>query len=190
MIRSALDLTNELTSFVRNSPKTDAALKRVTLAAGAGGGSLRPLCPTRWTFRTASLRSVVENYEHVMITLEEVSSESSGEHARREGEILALMGQFETLMGLHMAIKTFSIAKDLSRGLQSASATVGETQDAVGKVCERYGSMQTNESFSKMFWEAERDAEKLGIEGPKIPRKRKFPMRLGGDGEHHDSTVE
>ncbi|XP_043193723.1 zinc finger MYM-type protein 1-like [Amphibalanus amphitrite] len=190
MIRNALDITNELTSFVRNSPKTAALLRRLALGTESGTGSLRPLCPTRWTCRTASLRSVLENYELIMHTLEEVSTESSGEHARRAGGMLALMGQFDTLMGLRMAIEVFSIAEDLSRGLQSATATVGDTQKAVTRVCERFDSMRTTVSFDKMYEKTERDAEEVGVDGPQLPRKRKVPMKLGGGDQHPDATAK
>ncbi|XP_043197372.1 zinc finger MYM-type protein 1-like [Amphibalanus amphitrite] len=190
MIRNALDITNELTSFVRNSPKTAALLRRLALGTESGTGSLRPLCPTRWTCRTASLRSVLENYEFIMHTLEEVSTESSGEHARRAGGMLALMGQFDTLMGLRMAIEVFSIAEDLSRGLQSATATVGDTQKAVTRVCERFDSMRTTVSFDKTYKKTERDAEEVGVDGPQLPRKRKVPMKLGGGDQHPDATAK
>ena len=127
MVRDALDVTNELTSMVRNSPKLANLLISVSLASRSmesmgKGAKLRPLCPTRWTCRTASLQSVLSSYPAILDTLEKFSA-SGGEPARRAGGVLATMERFATVIGLHVSLAVFAVAEDLSRALQSATAT-------------------------------------------------------------------
>ena len=123
MIRDALDITNEVTNMVRNSPKMAHLLSSVSLAAKGTSAKLRPLCPTRWTCRSASLRSVLSSYGAILDTMEECSA-SGGEPARRAGGVLATMERFATVIGLHVSLAVFSVAENLSRALQTATATV------------------------------------------------------------------
>ena len=125
MVRDALDITNELTCMVRNSPKMASLLISLSLTSGSSGkgAKLKPLCPTRWTCRTSSLRSVLSNHVAVLDTLEEFSASSGGEPARRASGMLATMERFATVIGLHISLAVFSVAENLSRTLQCSTAT-------------------------------------------------------------------
>ncbi|CAM4307845.1 unnamed protein product [Leuciscus chuanchicus] len=64
----------------RNSPKLLALFKEFQ---DDNASSLRPLCPTRWTLKTALLQSIASNYSVLLEFLEDLS-EKKGE--RQEGK--------------------------------------------------------------------------------------------------------
>ena len=64
-LENAVNLIGSLVTFVRDSPKRLAGF-----AAEGPETALRPLCPTRWTCRDSSIRSVLQNYEQLVTFLE------------------------------------------------------------------------------------------------------------------------
>jgi hypothetical protein len=88
MIRDVLDYVKELSTIIRASAKRYALFeklrKRLQLTEANEGETmlsttLRPLCPTRWTVRATSMRSVVDNYDAILATLESKCNSDSGE---------------------------------------------------------------------------------------------------------------
>jgi len=82
IIRDALDVTREMINFIRCSPKCSHIFDEIKQVVpptdtdlSVSETSLRPLCPTRWTVRTASLSSVVVNYGRLLQTLHDISIE-------------------------------------------------------------------------------------------------------------------
>ena len=78
-------------NFVRASPKHSrifdqlnqyAEVQNLTSTAG-----LCPLCPTRWTVRTAAIRSVLDNYEPLQEALYEVSRSSDDSATKALGSL-------------------------------------------------------------------------------------------------------
>lgn len=47
---------------------------------GTSSVSLKPLCPMRWTVRTAAFSGVLSNYEILQATLEKINSETHDEY--------------------------------------------------------------------------------------------------------------
>ena len=127
VIRDALDITGEISSFIRNSPKAAEELKTVAQDMDVKSSSIRPLCPTRWTCRAASIRSVIMNYSSIMSALENVSASGNNDHTRRASGMLALMERFSTLIGLKFAAEVFGITEELSRLLQSPKISAHDT---------------------------------------------------------------
>ncbi|KAF0309845.1 Zinc finger MYM-type protein 1 [Amphibalanus amphitrite] len=188
IVRDALDVANSATTFVRNSPKTTEVLRVMAQQAGSAGTSLRPLCPTRWTCRTACLQSVLGNYTALLDTFEKVNSSASDDHSQRAGGIKAVMEKFGTVLGLHISVAVFSVAEGLSRGLQSATATAQQATQAAQRVRLQFRRMRTEEEFDAIYQAAKAMADDEDrVEEPTLPRKRKVPKRLGGGGEHHDA---
>ena len=62
-IRDALDLVMGLNQLIQYSPKRTALFENMQLQLSPGAPTLKPLCPTRWTVRTAAFASVLQNYE-------------------------------------------------------------------------------------------------------------------------------
>ena len=98
-IRDALNLTSELNSLVRASPKHLALFYQLKNDLSYNTPGLKLLCPTRWTVHTAALDAVIKNYEVICSELEQVSKDSCGEPSRETLGLLALMEKFQPIMG-------------------------------------------------------------------------------------------
>ena len=61
-VRDALDLTSELNTLIRASPKRLALFQQLKNELSYSTPGLKPLCPTRYTVRTAPLNAVIKNY--------------------------------------------------------------------------------------------------------------------------------
>ncbi len=59
-MKDSLDITQEITKLIKKSPPRDEKLKS-ELAPDTPG--VRVLCPTRWTAREDSLKSILDNFE-------------------------------------------------------------------------------------------------------------------------------
>lgn len=70
MCRDILGIISELINFVTCSPKS-LDLFHAFQREGKGI-NLQKVCPTRWTFRTSSLPSVVENYRQLIMFLRDI----------------------------------------------------------------------------------------------------------------------
>ena len=71
MLKDCLDTCYELVKLMKWSPKRDAMLKKLKEESLDDAPSIRTLCPTRWTVRTESLKSIVANYSNVQSLWEE-----------------------------------------------------------------------------------------------------------------------
>ena len=60
-IRDALRLGNELCTLIRASPKRLALFRHLRDQLSPGSPGLKPICPTRWTVRTASIDAILKN---------------------------------------------------------------------------------------------------------------------------------
>lgn len=74
--RDAINQIRELINFARDSPKRLAWFESFQQQESR---ALRPLCPTRWTMRICSVKSVLDNYSELLSFLEEVSSTERGD---------------------------------------------------------------------------------------------------------------
>lgn len=137
-IRNALDLTGELTSFIRNSPNVASELRAVAE-----------------NFDTKQKTSIclLDNYSSIMTALEHVSCSSNGEHGRRASGMLAFMEQFSTLFGLILSARVLGVAEELSRSLQSAHVTAQEAFSAAERTHENYkcARMKASSISSRLY---------------------------------------
>ena len=82
---------------------------------------IRPLCPTRWTVRAESLRSVILNYSVIHSVLEEIIEEyrENSEATSQARGIMVIMEKFFFLFGVVIGEKLFSVTDTLYK--QSSS---------------------------------------------------------------------
>ena len=110
----------ELSKTLKYSAKKKAMLSKLKSELAPDCPGIKPLCPTQWTVRTESLRSVLLNYDVILSFLEEVVEDysSNPEASRVAKGILATMGKFSFLFGVSVSEKVFSITDTLSRAVQ------------------------------------------------------------------------
>jgi len=114
VIQEALTVTAEISSIIRASPKCLAQFHHLQQELSPGAPGIKPLCPTRWTVRTQSLRAVILNYSVLQCELDKIGQESSGEASRKALGVLAVMERFTTYFGLKLAFLVFSAMEQLS----------------------------------------------------------------------------
>ena len=61
-MKDSLDLIFEVSKLVKFSPKRDVHFEKLKNELAPDSPGLRVLCPTRWTVRAASFKSVIDNY--------------------------------------------------------------------------------------------------------------------------------
>ena len=60
-VRNALDLVMELSQLITYSPKHSTLFANLQQQLCPDATSLKPLCPMRWTVRTAAISAVLSN---------------------------------------------------------------------------------------------------------------------------------
>lgn len=123
-VRDALDLVMELSQLIRYSPKRSTLFQNLQSQLSPQSPSLKPLCPTRWTVRTAAISSVIENYAVLCEALAEINLSTHDEYGRKAGGFLAQMEKFSTFFGLKLSHLVFSGTEQLSISLQGKDTTV------------------------------------------------------------------
>ena len=71
IINEALDTVLELSKIFKYGAKKKSMLLQIKSELAPGSPGLKPLCPTRWTVRAESLRSVLNNYAVIQSVLED-----------------------------------------------------------------------------------------------------------------------
>lgn len=61
LLQNTLDTTREMSKLIKLSPRRDAIFKKLKQELAPETPGFRTLCPTRWTVRTLSLESVMDN---------------------------------------------------------------------------------------------------------------------------------
>lgn len=93
--------------------------------------SLKPLCPTRWTVRTAAINAVLANYSSIREEMEQIADESRNESSSKAIGILAVMETFSTYFGLKLAHLVFSATEQVSSTLQCKDINAQEALTAI-----------------------------------------------------------
>ena len=181
VVKEALETTHEISKLVKCSPKRDAQLQ--TLKDNDDDedvpGSIRRLCPTRWTVRAESMQSIIDNYQQLKAlwewSLEEYKE--SEPKIRIEG-VQARMKKFDFFFGLTLGSRILRHADSLSATLQMKDLSACEAQELAEMTVKTLNSIRNDESF-KLFWQRVlQEPKSRGVNEPQLPRKRRAPKRI------------
>ena len=179
LMKEALETTREITKLIKYSPRRDGIFQRLkeTLPVGSTPG-IRVLCPTRWTVRAESIHSILTNYETLQRTWEEALQVTTDTEAKaRIQGVAAQMTTFNYFFGSMLCELVLKHTDNLSRTLQHASMSAAEGQHITAMTVATLNSMRSDDQFD-LFWDlVVLKAEELGVDEPKLPRKRKLPHR-------------
>ena len=123
-VQDCLSLVMEILQLIRYSPKCTFLFNNIKNEVSPDSQGLKPLCPTRWTVRTAAIESVVENYEPLTQAMEEITSHD--EYGAKAGGILAQLHTFDTYFGFKLSHLVFSATEQLSCFLQTKDVSLQE----------------------------------------------------------------
>lgn len=166
--RDILSVITELISFVTGSPKRLHWFK--TFQEEEESVSLVKFCPTRWTLKASSLRSVLKNYRPLILFLQEVASERSESSAKASGLAKAL-SKFQTYFMLKLMELVFSRLETVSSALQKRSLMLDEAKRMIKAARESISELR--HSFPRFWAESLAEASELEIEEPSIPASKK-----------------
>ena len=177
-IRDALETVREISNLIRYSPKRLHLFSSKISQAGKSNStvSLKPLCPTRWTARTAAIDAILKDYEVLLETLE-VHATTRDEYGLKAGGLLQALEKFSTFFGLRLSHRLFSAAKQLSLTLQKKEIALQDAITAVEAAKSFFKRMHTDEEFDNFYDDTVASALEHKINQPELPRYRKRPTR-------------
>ena len=194
VLKKALDITFEMSKLIKYSPKRDALFTKLKEELQPELPGMRVLCPTRWTVRADSLKSVLDNY----VVLQELWEES--ERTTKDSDIIARvigvasqMRKFEFYFGIYLGEMILRHSDNLSKALQKKDLSAAEGQHIAGLVKATLQSMRSTDHFDLLWKVLTRKAEELNIDEPILPRKRKAPRRIElgeSPAEFHSNVID
>lgn len=122
----ALETTHEITQLIKYSPRREAIFQKVkdsypseSLITGTG---ICILCPTHWTVRAVSLKSIIDNFDLLRDTWDQAMevSKDSKTKVRIRG-ISVRMGTFDHFYGNLLGQLVLNHVDNLSSTLQHKS---------------------------------------------------------------------
>ena len=155
---------------------------------------IRPLCPTRWTVRAESLRSIILNYSVIHSVLEKIFKEYSGnsEATSQARGIMITMERFSFIFGVVVEEKLFSITDMLSKAVQKKTICTMEAKRLAAVTLSSLKELRNNEQFDMIWEELLAKAVEFDCNEPSLPRRRKAPKRIDEANStfHFDTTPE
>ena len=129
LTRDAMDITNEVSKVVKFSPKRNAIFDKLKEELSPDTPGFRVLCPTHWTVRAKSLRSVQNNYSVLQELWEFVLDGNTHPDVRtRVIGVRAQMESFEYFFGISVAELVLRHGDNLSATPQSSTISAAEGQ--------------------------------------------------------------
>ena len=128
LIRGALLFVQEVSQLIWFSAKRSSLFEAMQANISPGATALKPLCPTRWTVRTAAIDAALKNYTVLHKALAEINEDGRDEYALKAGGHLNLMEKFSTFFDLHLSHLVFSAIEQLS--IQAKDTTLRDAVSA------------------------------------------------------------
>lgn len=187
--RDAMNLIRDLVNFVRESPKR---LAWFTSLQEHDARALRPLCPTRWTMRVSSVKSVLDNYGELLSFFQEISDAERGEVGYKSSGFLKQLQTFSIFFSLKLLYAVFSKSESVAQSLQSPKLSLSKADNMVKALSSVWTTMRSDHGFTTLWQSVVSEADSLDVNPPVLPRVRRIPRRLddNGSGQHEDQCVE
>ena len=178
LLKDALEITFEVSKLVKYSPKRDVMFEILKSKLAPDMPGFRVLCPTRWTVRANSLQSVLDNYSVLQELWEEVKDKASDPSVK--ARIIGVQAQFRKFQYFFGVLLELLLkhSDNLSKTLQSPKLSASEGQRIAAMTVKTLQSLRTDSNFDLFWTKAETARQKLDVNEPELPRKRKLPTRF------------
>lgn len=158
--------------------------------------SIKPLCPTRFLTRSPAIISVINSYNFVLASLEDVSNELDGETAATASTLLSVFLKKNTLIALCIASPILKQLENLNGSLQGREKTLSGMLRSVDAIIERFKALRSESEFGKVIKEmndhyemlCRNSADKFNIQLDPLSLPRKRFMK--DYSAHHPETAE
>ena len=185
MVRNSISLIEDITQLILNSPKRHLVFQRIQTDSAPDASNLRPLCPTRWTVRTGSINSILENYQVLIETFQEISATSKNEYRAKAEGIARKLQEFGTFFALKLCSAVFSVSEQVSCVLQSKQANVQIAVNQAAVLTAHFTRLRSETEF-QLFYQNVLSASAELTEEPELPRRRKIPKRFDPQRTQHN----
>ena len=74
LVRDSLELVMEIVKLIKYSSKRTTLFNTMKSQVGSETQNLKLLCPTRWTVCTGAIKAIIDNYEILLSTLEQINA--------------------------------------------------------------------------------------------------------------------
>jgi len=195
LIRDALELVKDVVNFIRSSPlrlRNLQSLRQQFCEEGTATPSLRPLCPTRWTVRVSSIKSVLDNYVALCVALLDTTETSRDDAGAKANGFLRRLESFDSYFAMQASLAVLEYCEACNTMLQSTKITTADAKAAATKTADLIHSMRSDTFFDKMYADCEKRAEDMDIAPAVLPRPRRIPRRLddGADPLTYDTPKD
>ena len=179
IMSDSLDTTNEISKLLKYSPKRDTLFDKIKKELAPDTPGFRVLCPTRWTVRANSLKSVIDNWLPLLELWDECLTQKNLE-SEVKSRIIGVRHQMETFeyfFGTSLGLLLLQHSDNLSKTLQHTFMSASEGQSLCVMTVTTLKVMRSDKQFDIFWTNVTTKGEKLGIGEPVLPRKRKRPER-------------
>ena len=159
-------------NFIKGSPKRYEIFKEMLeQAQHQNKHELRPLCPTRWVMKLASVDIFLQHYPTVLEQLEITQNDRqlTSENRVDARSYLRALEEFDTYFGMRVFQKLLSITNPVHIQCQGRSVTVGDVRvtTLVSILLSQFSDDQIAIDF---YQEVKQAAHYLMIDQPQLPR--------------------
>ena len=172
IIRNVMDFLCDLLQLITYSPKRTALFNTIHNQAALDKGeitpSLKSVCLTRWTVRNGAINSILENYDALISTLDEVRV-GHDKYAAKANGLLIKMETFEIYFGLKLAYLIFSASEQLSTNLQAKDTLVFDATQGARMLISHLKSLRNDLKFDS-YYEIILQQSKNVTDEPVLPR--------------------
>jgi hypothetical protein len=179
MYRDLIEYVKDIINMIRASPKRSSFLLGLQQDNNKQPvKALRPLCPTRWTTRTESIQSLLDNYVAVQETLTEVAATDKSESGAKASGLAATMQTFHFYFALKTALMVFAKTEILSKILQAKTMTVTSASKAAETTQANLQRYRQDQEWNVLWKSCLDESTRLELDNPVVPRTKRPPKRI------------
>ena len=178
-LKEAFDSIREICRLVKKSPQRDTKLSEILSATQSQEKSIHAFCPTRWTVRAETLRSVIENHDELMALWEwSIKHLKDTEMKARVIGVNTAMSNFSFFYECALGESMLRLTDHLGRSLQDSKPSAAEGQEIAANTVRTLLKDRNEDSFDLFRNHILMRQAKMDVNDPVIPRKRKTPTRF------------
>ena len=133
-LRSCMDTTHEISKLLQYSPKRTNLFKEIKVNMCDETLGFRILCPTRWTVRNETFRSITENYIALLELWDTILQDKIDSEVRaRVNGVCSQMNSFDYFFGVRLIHSILRHTDNLSKTLQHTMLSAAEGQELAKK---------------------------------------------------------
>ena len=120
------------------------------------------MCPTTWLCRLRSLNAVVDQYDVVLISLQDISKTTNGDTSTKAAGLLDFFQEGTALLALWITVKVFGLLEQLNRSFQCTFGTIIGMLHAVDTAASGLQLLRIEEQFQEIFYIVTDNVQKSG----------------------------